>query len=306
MAPSQQERNRLVPVVLPGVFVLLWATGFIGAKLGLPSAEPFTFLTLRFAIAIVLLTPIIVLARRPPIGGWRQVGHVAVVGVLVHAIYLGGVFAAIARGMPAGLSALIVSLQPLLTATLVGAMLGERVTRAQTLGLVLGLVGVTLVLSDKMAPSGLLPDFEGFDYWAVVLCLMALAGITFGVVYQKRHCGDVDLWRGAQIQYAAAALVSGTVALIFETNRIDWTGEFVFALTWLVLVLSIGAVSLLMVLIRFGEAARIASFFYLVPPVTALIAYFLFDEQLSNLALVGMAITAAGVALVVRRSGNGG
>ncbi|MDF2095116.1 DMT family transporter [Aquibaculum arenosum] len=293
--------QRALLFCMPAVFVLLWSTGFIGAIWGLPYAEPFTFLTLRFALTVALLLPPLLFFRALQFESKTQVFHIAVVGFLVHAIYLGGAFGGMARGLPAAYSALIVSLQPLLTAVLVGPLLGERVTLRQVLGLLLGLMGVTLVLAEKLAPAGSGSVFEGFDLWAIVFSLGALLGMTLGVVYQKRFCGQVHLWSGALVQYAAAGLVTGVVAFVFETNRIQWTGDFLFALGWLTLVLSLGAVSLLMLLIRLGEAARTASLFYLVPPATATSAWILFGDRMGPLALAGMAVAVLGVALVVVR-----
>ena len=302
--------RRLLAALAPAVFVLLWATGFIGAKLGLPYVEAGTFLTLRFALVLLLMAPLLLVLRDQRLGGWRTLGHVAVVGALIHGAYLGGVFESIGRGMPAGLVALIVALQPLLTAAVVGPLLGERVGRRQVAGLLLGLVGVGLVLSDKLVgPQGSGtggeggPLFAGFGLDALAFNLLALLGITLGTVYQKRFAQHVPLIGGAVVQYAAATLVVGVPALLFESNRIVWSGELVVALGWLVLVMSIGAVTLLMLLIRWGEASRTASLFYLVPPVTAVIAFLLFDERLGALALGGMAVTVVGVALVVVRPG---
>lgn len=282
----------------PAVFVCLWATGFVFAKLGLPYVEPLTFLALRFALVVAIMAPAAVLlgAAWP---GWRTAGHVAVVGLSMHGVYLGGVFVAISLGMTAGLAALLVSLQPLLTAALVGPLLGERVTARQMLGLVLGLAGVAMVLSGKLAPGAGGTLFAGFGLDAVAFALASLLAITVGVVYQKRFCADVDLRAGSAIQYAAAALAVGAAALLFETNAVVWHPELILAIGWLALVLSVGAVSLLMLLIRLGEASRVASLFYLVPPVTAVMAFFLFDERLGPVALAGMAVAVVGVALVV-------
>lgn len=304
MRASRPTPRRLLAALAPATFVLLWATGFIGAKLGLPYVEAGTFLTLRFTIVLLLLAPLLLLLPEQRLSGWRQIGHVALVGSLIHGAYLGGVFVAIGRGMPAGLSSLIVALQPLLTAAVVGPLLGERVRPRQVIGLLLGLLGVGLVLSGKLAPQG--PGsspggslFEGFGLDAVIFCLLALVGITAGTVYQKRFVQHAPLLGGAVVQYAAAMVVVGLPSLLFESNRIDWSAELIFALGWLVLVLSVGAVSLLMLLIRWGEAAKTVSLFYLVPPVTALLAFLLFGERLGPLALAGMAVTVLGVALVV-------
>jgi drug/metabolite transporter (DMT)-like permease len=275
-----------------GAFVLLWSTGFIFAKLGLPYAEPFTFLALRFAIAAALMLVVALAARAPWPRTWTEAGHIAAVGVLLHGIYLGGVYAAIAAGVPAGLSALIVGLQPLVTAAVVGPVLGERVRVRQWVGLALGFVGVTLVLVGRLGQAYDHP----LGYFAA---FVGLAGITAGTLYQKRFCPYMDRRSGAAIQYAAATLVVA-LAAGSETNHVAWTAEFAFALAWLILVLSVGAISLLTWLIRRGEAARVASVFYLVPPVAAVESYFIFHETLSPTAIVGMALAVAGVALASR------
>ncbi len=296
---SVAPRQLLVSAV-PGLFVLLWSTGFIGAKFGLPYIEPLTFLFYRMCIVVLLLAPLAILLRarwsaRWP-GSWREVGHIAVAGLLIHAIYLGGVFVAIDRGMPAGIAALIVGLQPLLTAACAGAVLGERVRALQWLGLLIGFVGVALVIAQRFDGA----SFEGFDGVAVGFVIASLLGISLGTLYQKRHCPHYDLVAGAIVQYSASAVLLGLAAVATEEMRAEWTGELIFAMTWLVLVLSVGAVSLLALLIRWGAAARVASLFYLVPPVVALEAWLLFDERLSPLALLGMLVTAFGVYLVVR------
>ena len=277
--------------MMPGVFVVLWGTGFIGGKLGLPYAPPLTFLALRFAIVALLLLGLSLATRAPWPRRWAEAGHIAVAGLLVQGLYLGGVFASIAEGVQAGVSAIIVGIQPLLVAAIVGPFLGERVTRLQWTGLLLGLAGVALVVFDKLGAGLGTPLGMG-------LSVLALLGITFGTVYQKRFCGGADLRTGNVIQFAVSALAMLLLAPAFETMQIRWTGQFVFALTWLCLVLSLGAISLLYLLIRRGAAAKVSSLFYMVPPVTAVMAYFLFDETLSPIALFGMAITVAGVAMV--------
>ena len=282
---------------MPGVFVLLWSTGFIGAKFGLPYAEPFTFLALRFAVVIVLLVLSVLVAKAVWPRDPRLIGHLAVSGILVHAIYLGGVFGAIRHGVPAGLVALVAGLQPLLTAAVVGPLLGERVGGRQWFGLGLGLIGVAMVLSTRLTGA----SFDGFGWDGMSFAVAALLAITGGTLYQKRFCTGMDLRTGTLVQYLAALAVSMPVAMAFESMEIRWTLSFVLALGWLVLVLSLGAIGLLMTLIRLGEAAKVASFFYLVPPVTAVLAYALFGEALTPLALAGMAAAAAGVALVVQR-----
>ncbi|CAA7613814.1 DMT family transporter [Magnetospirillum sp. SS-4] len=283
---------------MPGVFVLLWSTGFIGAKYGLPYAEPFTFLTLRFVIVVLLLGAVV--AARDTV--WprdpRLIAHLGVSGLLVHAAYLGGVFGAIRAGVPAGLVALVAGLQPLLTASVAGRFLGETVGGRQWLGLCLGLVGVAMVLSTRLTGVG----FDTFGWDGMAFAVAALLAITGGTLYQKRYCTGMDLGSGTFIQYVAALVVLAPVAVLTETMEVRWTLPFILSLGWLVLVLSLGAISLLMTLIRLGEAAKVASFFYLVPPVTAILAFLLFDEALTPLALAGMAATAVGVALVVRKA----
>ena len=274
----------------PALFVILWSTGFIGARLGLPHAGPLTFLSLRYALAAGLLLLVSLAVRAPWPRQWKEVGHFAVAGLLVHGVYLGGVFVGISIGVEAGVSALIVGLQPLLTAALAGVLLGERVNARQWLGLALGLLGVSLVLAGKVSQS---PG----NVLGSLACVAALLGITAGTLYQKRFCEGMDLRTGSVVQFLAAGLATAPLAFWLEDMHVDWNGEFVFALLWLVLVLSLGAVSLLYVLIRRGAASQVASLFFLVPPCTALIAWPLFGETLGLVALAGMALTAVGVAL---------
>ena len=284
------SHNRLHGV-FPGLFVVLWSTGFIGAKLGLPYAEPATFLSLRFAFVLAVLLPICWLsgARWP---APRDSLQMAVAGVLLQAGYLGGVFAALHLGMPAGVSALVTGLQPVFTAALGALLLGERTGARQWLGLALGLAGVVLVVGDRIAVAHLRLS-------AILLSLLALACITLGTVWQKRHGAAVDLRTGAAIQFIAAALVMAPFALL-ETREVRWTGEFAFALAWLVLVLSLGAIFLLLYLIRQGAATRVASLFYLVPPTTALMAWPLFGETYTPAAAAGMGLGMLAVWLVTR------
>jgi drug/metabolite transporter (DMT)-like permease len=274
----------------PAVFVLLWASGFVGAKLGLSYAEPLTFLALRMGTVVALLGAVMVLTR-PRWPSVREVGHSVVAGLLVHGLYLGGVFVAIENGLSAGMVALVVSLQPALTSTIASRWLGERVRLRQWLGLALGLLGVYLIVRDKATTGGA----TGFAWLAGAV---ALFGITVGTLYQKRFGGGID-WRPALgLQYAAAGLLFLFGAALWETRSVQWTPQFVFALGWLVLVLSFGAVWLLYFLIRRAAATRVVSLFYLTPPVTALMAWALFDERLAPLALIGMAVCVLGVFLV--------
>jgi drug/metabolite transporter (DMT)-like permease len=286
----------LLAPAAPGIFVVLWATGFIGAKLGLPHAEPFTFLSLRLLVTIAILGSVAAAFVR----AWpsRQAfGHSMVTGVLVHGVYLGGVFFAISRGMPSGVAALLVALQPLATAFLARFMLGEKLTRIQVGGLLAGLFGVLLVIWPKLAAIG---SATGITAVTLASVAASVIGISLGAVYQKRYVAGIDLRVGTLAQYMGALVPLGLLSLVTENRHIDWTFEFVFALAWLVLVLSIGAVFLLMVLIRGNSASGTASLFYLVPGVTVIIAYLLFGESLSAIQIVGMIIVMAAVAIATR------
>jgi drug/metabolite transporter (DMT)-like permease len=276
-------------LIFPALFVGLWSTGFVAAKYGLPYAPPLTFLLYRFALVASLMA-VVALATRAP---WPrtpiQVLHVAISAWLVHGAYLGGVFVALAGGMPAGTIAMLVGLQPILTVLLARGWLGERVTRRQWAGLALGLVGVWLVVRHKIDPAG--------DLHGLVPAAVALAGISVGTLYQKRHCAHVDLRSGAVIQFTACAILYLPLVALLDRGDVRWTAEFAFALAWSVFVLSVGAISLLYWLLRHGAAANVARLFYLVPPVTALQAWLIFGETLDALALAGMAAIAIGVAL---------
>lgn len=273
----------------PGVFVVLWASGFIGAKLGLPYAEPLTFLALRMFGVVVLLGLFMLIAGAKWPGREGALDSY-VTGVLMHALYLGGVYISIAKGLPAALSALVVGLQPLLTSTIANRLLGERVAPRQWVGLVLGLSGVYLVVQDKATVGAATP-------LAWIAAVVGLVAITIGTVYQKRFGSGID-WRPAMfIQYAAAGILFALGATAFESRSVRWTPEFLFAIGWLVFVLSFGAIWLLYFLIRRAAATRVVSLFYLTPPVTALMAWSLFGERLAPLALVGMAVCVAGVFL---------
>lgn len=276
----------------PFLFVFLWSTGFIGAKYGLPYAEPLSFLLTRYGSVIALMTVIALVTRAPWPGAPVQWLHIGVSGVLVHAVYLGGVFVAISHGLPAGVTALVVGMQPLLTALGSGWLLDEKVSARQWGGLGLGFVGVLLVVSGKLGDGALGP--------MLIPALVALLGITAGTLYQKRFCASFDLRSGSVIQFVPSALVTAVAVFLFEDYRIEWTGQFAFALGWLVLVLSLGAISLLNLLIRSGSAVNVASLFYLTPPTTALIAFAVFGEKFTLTAAFGMLLAVSGVYLVAR------
>jgi drug/metabolite transporter (DMT)-like permease len=287
MPPSIEEG---AVFAAPAVFVLLWSSGFVGAKYGIHYAEPLTYLLLRM-IGVILLLGIIIALTRPKWPDAAGVRHSAATGLIVHGLYLGGVFVAIGHGLSAGLAALFVSLQPILTSTIASRWLGERVVARQWLGLALGLVGVYLVLRDKAASGGATP-------LAWVSIIIGLLGITIGTLYQKRFGGGID-WRPALlIQYGAAAVLFCLGAFAFETRAVHWTPEFGLLLLYMIVVLSLGTVWLYYFMIRHAAATRVVSLFYLTPPVTALMAWALFAEKLSSLALVGMAVCVVGVFLV--------
>lgn len=288
---------RMSSASAPAVFVLLWSTGFIGAKYGLPYAEPFTLLALRLAIAAALLGALAVLTRSPAPRTKGQYGRSAISGVLLHTAYLGGVFWGIDHGVPAGVAAVVVSLQPVLVSALAGVLLGERLARIQWAGLVLGIGGVVLVLAPGLASAGV---SGGLSVAGVVACLIALAGGTLGTLHQKRYGDGIPLLAGTAVQYAAASLVLLVAAAGTETMTIHWTPRFVVAMVWLVLVLSLGAVLLLLFLLRRGSASGVSTLFYLVPPATAIEAYLVFGEELAALSIVGILVTAVGVGLAVR------
>ena len=276
----------------PFLFVFLWSTGFIGAKFGLPYAQPLSFLLTRYGLVLALMTVVALVTRAPWPAKARDWLHIGVSGVLVHAVYLGGVFVAIKHGLPAGVTALVVGMQPLLTGFGAGWLLGEKVSARQWGGLGLGFVGVGMVVSGKLGDGALGP--------MLIPAVVALLGITAGTLYQKRYCPKFDLRSGSIIQFVPTALVTAVAVAIFEDYRIEWNGQFIFALGWLVLVLSLGAITLLNLLIRSGSAVNVAALFYLTPPTTALIAFFVFGENLSLTAALGMVVAVSGVYLVAR------
>ena len=281
--------------IAPALFVMLWASGFVVARLAVPHAPPLGFLSLRFTCTLLVLVSLILAAQAP----WppaRVAFHLAVAGLLIHAGYLCGVWLAVSLGMSAGLTALIVNLQPALTAVAMLTQTGERIGSRQWLGLALGLGGVALVVAPQIAT-------DGSSVTGVALCVGALLSITAGTLHQRRHAPDFDLRTGTFIQYAASLGVVGPLALAIEDGGYDPGLELAIALGWSVFALSIGSVFLMYTLNRRGSATRVASLFYLVPPVTALQAWVLFREPFGWSAALGMALTAAGVALVVRARG---
>ena len=278
--------------LIPLAFVVLWSTGFIGAKWGLPYIEPLHFLALRFAIVVAILALVAALFRLP----WPERAqwlHLGVTGVLLHSLYLGAAFVGIAWGIEAGASSLMAALQPLVMALFVILVLGETLGKLQWLGIALGIIGVALVLNNRLN--------LGFGtmagVWASLVMPLASAA---ALIYQKRFVPQFPLFTGSLIQFAAALVLTGIAALIFEQGTIQWNGQLAFALGWLVLVLSIGAITLLHLLVRANAAAQVGSLFFLVPVSTAIIAWPLFGEQLGLVAIVGFVVTIAGVLMVHR------
>ena len=283
-------------VAMPFVFVLIWSTGFIVAKFGLPYAPPLTFLLLRFIGVLLLLLPLVILMRAPWPKG--KIRHIALAGVLVQAGYLAGVWCAIKLGMPAGLSALIVGMQPVLTA-FSARFVGERVMPRQWIGLILGLCGVALVVANKITWIGLSWD-------SIALCLLALLSITVGTLYQKKYCAQFDLRTGTIIQFAASIVVILPFAIALENltpalATVQWTPSFIGALLWSIVALSIGAIFLLFTLIRKNAATSVTSLLYLTPPTTALMAWIMFGEAFSLIGMAGMILAVIGVAFVVKK-----
>jgi drug/metabolite transporter (DMT)-like permease len=290
---AAQTSNLAIALTLP-LFVLLWSSGYIVAKFTIVYAEPFTILLMRFAIVSGLFAALAFAMRAPWPKGWRAYAHLAIVGVLLQTTYLGGIYASFAFGFPAGVSALVMALQPIITAIAVGPLFGEPVSLRQWLGLALGFAGVALVLGNKIHF-----DFEG---WAGIgFSLLALAGITIATLYQKRFGGGADLRTTQAVQYGFAAIATGPIVAAIGPGTIDWTTPFLLGLAWMILPLSAGTYTLFLWLIRRNAATRLTSYLYLVPPVTALIAWAMFGETMGPLALAGMLLTIGGVALVVVR-----
>ncbi len=289
---SDRADNQAWLRAMPVVFVLIWSTGFIVARYGMPNSPPFTFLLLRYVFSVLCFVLWVRWARVPWPQGRMQWGHLAITGVLMHAGYLGGVWAAVKVGMGAGLTALIVGLQPVLTAVWLSSR-GGHVSRRQWQGLVLGFVGLALVVSHKLE--------GGIEVtpWSLTMVTMALLSITTGTLYQKRFVEPCDVRTANAVQLMAAFVVTLPLALL-EAEAVRWNHEMIGALTWSVLVLTLGGSSLFYILIQRGAAAAVTSLMYLVPPTTAVMAWFLFDEAITFATLLGIAFTAVGVSLVVR------
>ena len=276
----------------PALFVLLWSTGFVGAKYGLPYADPFVFLSIRVLIAAVLLLVIAYLLKMPVRIGRSAIARSSLIGFFLHACYLGGVFYSISQGLPAGVAAVVTSLQPVLVSIFAVKVLGEQLRISQVAGLLLGLCGTILVLG---------PSFNSHIPTAgIIAIVVALIGSTTATLLQKRVGADIPLVAGTAYQYLFTGLVLGVIALATGNTQITWSSRFTAAFVWLVLVLSVGAILLLLWLLNSGSAASVSSLFYLVPPATAIEAFFLFGEKVNTQGFLGIGITALGVWLVIR------
>ena len=283
--------------VAPGLFVLLWSTGFIGVKYGIPYAPPFYFVAIRMTIAALLLfVALIFLRKSQPITKAILLPS-TLIGLTLHGAYLGGCFFAVSRGLPAGITALIASLQPVLVSLFAAKYLKEPLKPRAIGGLVLGLFGLFVVVIPRINMSGA----NSISVISLVACVVGLLGGTSGTILQKKFGGAIPTLAGTAIQYSATAVVLLTLALIFERPEIQWTVKFIGALTWLVLALSFGAILLLFFLLTHGSAASVSSLYYLVPAATAIEAYFFFDEEISPISLIGTVITVLGVWLVVAK-----
>ncbi len=281
----------------PIIFVLLWATGFVGAKLGTIDAEPLFFLFVRFAIAFALLGLFVIAWLKPRDVPWAEVWHSMLIGVLLHGIYLGGVFYAVSKGMPAGVASLVVSFQPFFTVFIAYVWLGERISLWRLLFFVLALAGIFLVLFPEFDIAAAIPGITGVTLFATLLSTIA---ISLGAVYQKRHVKSLNLWIGTAAQYVGAASIVGIMSLFIETQRIVWSAPTVISMVWLVLVLSIGAIALLMYLIKQGDASSVASLFFLVPVVAFFMTWILFGETLNTVQIFGSILVVVSVGISQR------
>lgn len=285
-----RSRLGMAALGLPLLFIVMWSSGYVAGKAALPFVGPYTMIFLRFSSAAVILLAVALVTRAPWPQTWKDAGHIAVVGLLIQAMQFSGLYTGINLGVSAGVSALIVGTMPIFVALGAGVFLSERIKAHQWLGLIIGLVGVALVVSEKLS-------FGEATVGGYVAILFALLGITLGTLYQKKFCTGMDLRTGGFIQLSIAATVAFVAAYTLEDLQFTVTPTFWFATSWMSLVNSIGAISVLYVMIRRGEASKVASLFYLIPGVTALMAFVTLGETLHSLAIVGFALTAFGVYL---------
>lgn len=286
------DANSILMRAVPFLFILMWASGFPITRWGLEYAEPFTILWMRSAL-VVAMVGIYALVIRVPWPGAKEVLHIAVVGVTLQCLYLGSMFMALDQNLSQGVAALIAGMQPLLTAAVVGIALGERVSRMQWAGFLLGFAGLFIVLSERLGIgdattlgfifSGLTPIF-----------------ITVASLYQKKFCADSDLRIVMIVQQAAAGVCNFCIAMAFETGEVTWGFDIIFVWLWLAVILTVGATNLLYLMLRHGEAARVSSLFYLTPPTAVLLGWLSYGETMGLVAMIGFAVSVAGVFLVTR------
>lgn len=288
------KSTNLIIKMAPVIFVFLWATGFPAARFGTTDAEPFTFLGIRFAIAFFILSALVLLYLRPKNVDWHQFGHSIVVGVLMHGLYLGGVFYAVSKGMPAGISALIVALQPFFTAFIAWILIGERLSLFRAFFFATALFGIFMVLFPEFDLYEAIPGITLETFSAGII---ATLGISIGSVYQKRCVTSLNLWVGTSAQFLGAGVLMLILSLTTETQYVVWTPNTVLSLAWLVVVLSVGAVALLMYLIKQGDSSSVASLFFLVPVVAFCMTWVLFGEAMNLIQILGGLIVVASVAI---------
>ncbi len=287
----------------PWLFVFLWSSGFVAAKYVLPYSGPFSFLTLRYVIAAVILIAVAAIQSRKFDLTPKKIWHATLVAFFLHFLYIGGVFYAIELGVTAGITSVIVSLQPVLVALLAIPLLGERFRFVEAIGLALGVIGVALLLLPKMFQGDLTPQFSTIG---IISCTVALLGTTFGYITQKKTGAEMDFVTGTAIQYSVTAILFAITAALTNDLEIQWSAQFIGGLAWSSLALSIGSIFLLYSLLQRGSAGSVSSLYYLVPPSAAIQAYFLFGEVIPLLGLVGMALAGLGVMLVMRATGSDG
>lgn len=288
-----------IRAITPLIFVLLWSTGFIGAKYILPYAEPFVFLTIRYFFATLILVALAKILKESLKISKAAIKQSMIVAVFLHVIYIGGVFYAVFIDIPAGITAVIVSLQPILVSALAMPLLKEKISYRQVFGLALGFIGVFFLLSPKLFEGDL---STGFSTFGIICCVLALLGTTGGYLLQKKGGADIPFLAGTAVQFATSTIIFAIAAVIFEPLRVDITLEFVLALTWIVVALSIGSIFLLFYLLRNDSASSVSSLYYLVPPLAAVQAYYFFDERIKGIGLIGMVLAALGTLIVTRNS----
>ena len=285
------KRENLFVMTISLLFIVLYGSGFVGAKLGFPFAKPLTFLTVRFALSVVVLLAIALIVKAKWPSRLIDVVHISVSGLFLVCLFSIGTWVSMDMGVPPAVSALIIALQPLSVAIASHFFLNKKVGGIQWLGFLLGLIGVACVVGEKAS-------FNSTYLVGVIMSFLGLIGLTVGNLYQKRFCQSMNIFTGGVIQSAASGVVCFIGALLFEPLHVQWTGQFVFALTWMSIVISIGAISFLYILISKGEAHKVASLFYLVPVATAIIAYLVFNTLLDRVEIIGMLIAVVGVSLV--------